>query len=107
MTAKQVDELSYFATKEDVSKAMKEQRRLASVVKAYKKDKNLKGTDALDLVLEAASDVLDRDGELNPDVIKILRNPDKENYESIPDAVGALELDWGKANEKIKKLERK
>lgn len=107
LTAKQVEELSYFATKEDVSKAMKEQRRLASVVKAYKKDKNLKGTDALDLVLEAASDVLDRDGELNPDVIKILRNPDQENYESIPAAVGALELDWGKANEKIKKLERK
>ena len=107
LTAKQVEELSYFATKEDVSKAMKEQRRLASVVKAYKKDKNLKGTDALDLVLEAASDVLDRDGELNPDVIKILRNPDKENCESMATAVGAEELDWGKANEKIKRLERK
>ena len=107
LTAKQVEELSYFATKEEVSEAMKEQRRLTSVVKAYKKDKNLKGTDALDLVLEAASEVLDRDGELNPDVIKILRNPDKENCESIATAVGAEELDWGKANEKIKKLERK
>ena len=107
LTAKQVEGLSYFATKEKVSEAMKEQRRLTGLVKAYKKDKNLKGTDALDLVLEAASEVLDENGKLSPEIIKVLRNPDKESCESIATAVGAEELDWGKANEKIKKLERK
>ena len=107
LTAKQVEGLSYFATKEKVSEAMKEQRRLTGLVKAYKKDKNLKGTDALDLVLEAASEVLDEDGKLSPEIIKVLRNPDKESCESIATAVGAEELDWGKANEKIKRLERK
>ena len=107
LTAKQVKSLSYFATKEEVSEAMREQRRLAGVVKAYKKDKDLKGTDALDLVLGTASDALDSDGELNPEIIKILRNPDKDNIESMPAAVGALELDWSKANEKIRVMERK
>ena len=107
LTAKQVKGLSYFATKEEVSEAMREQRRLAGVVKAYKKDKDLKGTDALDLVLGTASDAMDSDGELNPEIIKILRNPDKDNIESMPAAVGALELDWSKANEKIRVMERK
>ena len=67
----------------------------------------MKGTDALDLVLGTASDAMDSDGELNPEIIKILRNPDKDNIESMPAAVGALELDWSKANEKIRVMERK
>ena len=107
LTAKQVEGLSYFATKEKISEAMKEQRRLTGLVKAYKKNKNLKGTDALDLVLEAASEVLDRDGELNTEIIKIMQNPDKENFKSVAAAVGAEELDWGRANEKIRIMERK
>lgn len=106
LTAKQVKSLSYFADKEAISAAMKEQRRLTGLVKAYKKDKNLKGTDALELVMGAASEVLDRDGELNPEIIKIMQNPDKEK-ENIAAAVGAEELDWGRANKKIRIMERK
>lgn len=53
-TAKQIAKLSYFATKEQVAEAMRENRRLEQLVKRYKKDKNLKGEKAMDLIMREA-----------------------------------------------------
>lgn len=53
-TAKQIAKLSYFATKEQVAEAMRENRRLEQLVKRYKKDKDLKGEKAMDLIMREA-----------------------------------------------------
>lgn len=53
-TAKQIAKLSYFATKEQVAEAMRENRRLEQLVKRYKKDRDLKGEKAMDMIMREA-----------------------------------------------------
>lgn len=108
MNATQVQELSYFASKEEVAAAMKEQRSYERMVKAYKKDKGLKGTRAFELVMEEAQRRTDVDMELNPEIIKIMRSPEYAfNELLIQQAVGAEfddePLDFGVANMRIRK----
>lgn len=63
-TAQQIAKLSYFATKEQVAEAMRENRRLEQLVKRYKKDKDLKGEKAVDLIMRAAKRLM---GGAEPD----------------------------------------
>lgn len=58
-TAQQIAKLSYFATKEQVAEAMRENRRLEQLVKRYKKDKDLKGEKAMDLIMREAERLMD------------------------------------------------
>ena len=63
-TAQQIAKLSYFATKEQVAEAMRENRKLEQLVKRYKKDKDLKGEKAVDLILREAKRLM---GGAEPD----------------------------------------
>ncbi len=63
-TAQQIAKLSYFATKDQVAEAMRENRRLEQLVKRYKKDKDLKGEKAVDLILREAKRLM---GGTEPD----------------------------------------
>lgn len=104
LTATQDKELSYFASKEDVARKMKEQREYEKIVKAYKKNKDVKATDALDLIMEVAADNMKTEEHLSPDIIRIMKSPDAEfNELCIQQAVGGDVLDWAAANERIKK----
>lgn len=104
LTASQDKELSYFASKEEVAKKMKEQRHYQNIIAAYKKDKGIKATDALKLVMDRAAENMQIEEELNPDIIRIMKNPDYEfNELCIQQAVGGDVLDWSIANERIKK----
>ena len=107
LTAEQDKGLSYMASKEEVAAKMKEQRTFGRMAKAYKKEHGLKGTKALELMMEAATQNMGPGEQLDPDIIEIMRNPDAEfNEREIAKAVGD-DLDWGKANEKIRLLQRK
>jgi len=54
-TAKQIARLSYFASKEEVAAAMKENRQLEKLVKHYKKAKDIQAGDAMEMIMEEAS----------------------------------------------------
>ena len=104
LTASQDKELSYFASKEEVAAKMKEQRQYKNIIAAYKKDKGIKATEALDLVMERAAENMQIDEELSPDIIRLMKNPDYEfNELCIQQAAGGDVLDWSIANERIKK----
>ena len=105
LTATQVTELSYFASKEDVAEAMKEQRHYENIVKAYKRDKGIKATKALELVMAQAVRNMENEEQLDPDIIRIMKSPDYEfNELCIQQAVGGDVLDWSIANARIKEL---
>lgn len=99
-TAQQVPAVSYFATKEEVAARMSEQRRLERTIKAYKKDQQLKGEDALALVLAEAERNLEMPELLNPKVITPIRKIDAaDQNESLAMAAGAEPIDWTNAIE--------
>ncbi len=103
-TAYQVKELSYFASKEEVAAAMKEQRHYENIVKAYKKEHGIKNhTKALDLMMEKASENMQLKEHLSPDIIRIMKSPDYEfNELCIQQAVGCDIVDWSVANRRIR-----
>ncbi len=68
-TAKQVAKLSYFASKEEVAAAMKENRQLEKLVKHYKKAKDIQSEDAMRLVMEEAARLMGEGEELNQKVL--------------------------------------
>nr|DAT66202.1 MAG TPA: transposase [Caudoviricetes sp.] len=104
LTAVQDKKLSYFASKEDIAVKMKEQRHYKNIVSAYKKEKGIKASSALNLILSAANENLEQKESIIPDFINIMRNPDTEfNELCIAQAVGES-LDWSIANKKIKKF---
>ena len=105
--ADQVKELSYFASKDEIAVAMKEQRHYENIVKAYKKEHNIKGhTKALDLFMEEAERNLAMGEELDPDIIRIMRSPDAEfNELCIQQAVG-YDNDWSIANRNIRNFRK-
>lgn len=101
-TARQVPAVSYFATKEEVAARMSEQRRLERTIKAYKKDQQLKGEDALALVLAEAERNLETPELLNPKVITPIRKIDEtERERDLAVAVGAEALDWTDGIERL------
>ena len=115
LTAKQVEGISYFASKEDVAARMKELRGYEKLVKAYKKSNNIKATAALDLIMEEADKRMEIEEELSPSIIKILRSPDYElNELMIERAVGSdygnegyNDIDWAIANKRIRESKKK
>ena len=54
--------------------------------------------------MDRAAENMQIEEELNPDIIRIMKNPDYEfNELCIQQAVGGDVLDWSIANERIKK----
>lgn len=104
MAAPQDGRISYFASKEEVGAKMHEKRRLESVVKAYKKEKGIQATDALELVMGLAEqNLFNNQDELDPDMIQIIRSPEfGENMELIQKAVGGDTIDWSIANRRLR-----
>ncbi len=95
--------LSYFASKEDVAEKMRKQRQLERVVKAYKKDNDLKGEDALTLIMEEAERNLMDGEQLNPKIVTLIRKIDETEDTELKDiAVGEV-LDWNHAIENLLK----
>lgn len=67
-TAQQMEKLPYFATKEQIKEAMRDTRKLEQLVKRYKKDNDLKGEAAMELIMREAKRLM---GGAEPDA-KIL-----------------------------------
>ncbi len=105
-TARQVPAVSYFASKEEVAARMSEQRRLERTIKAYKKDQQLKGEDALALVLAEAERNLELPEVLDPKIITPIRKIDETEQDRDPAiamAAGMEPLDWTDAIERFRK----
>lgn len=106
---KQRQELSYFATKEDVSKAMKETRAVAKVIKNYKKQKNIETESALALTLYQAEINASKTYDINPKRIVPIRY-EEEQADILASAVGgetAETIDWTQALERLAKEKEK
>lgn len=106
---KQRQELSYFATKEDVSKAMKETRAVAKVIKNYKKQKNIETESALALTLYQAEINASKTYDINPKRIVPIRY-EEEQADILASVVGgetAETIDWTQALERLAKEKEK
>ncbi len=68
-TAGQVAKLSYYATKEQVAAAMKENRQLEKLVRHYKKAKAVQSEDAMKLIMEEASRLMGSAMQPDPKIL--------------------------------------
>lgn len=68
-TAQQVAELSYYASKDEIAEAMRENRKLEKLVKLYKKQKGVTAESAFALMMEEADRLLRAGEELHPKII--------------------------------------
>ncbi len=105
-TAQQARTLSYFASKDEVAEAMREQRTLERAVKGYKKQKGIEADDALELVLREAESRMAAGEGLNPKIITPIRavDDDGSTEDILARAVGAEPIDWTAALERMEKV---
>lgn len=102
-TARQKGKLSYFASKEEVQHAMKENRELERTVKAYMRKKGIEAEDALKLILEEAAARMDEPSGIGPKVIIPVRMQEKTAGEAAcTEAVGSEPIDWTAALERFR-----
>lgn len=102
-TAQQVRTLSYFANKDEVGEAMREQRTLVKAVKGYKKQKAIEADDALELILREAEERMAAGERLDPKIITPIRAID-DDTDIMARAVGAEPIDWSAALERLEKV---
>lgn len=106
-TAQQVRTLSYFATKDEVAEAMREQRTLERAVKGYKKQKGIEADDALELVLREAESRMAAGERLDPKIVTPIRAIDDAGdctEDILARAAGAEPIDWTAALERMEKV---
>lgn len=101
--------LSYFASQEEIKSHMQETRKLERTVRAYKKEKGIEATDALELTLQQAMENLETEETFNPKVVSLHRFVDNVLAEGEENLLGQAVgneavIDWGKANERLEKL---
>lgn len=101
-TAQQVRTLSYFASKDEVAEAMREQRTLEKAVKSYKKKKGIEADDALELVMREAESRMVAGERLNPEIVRPIRAID-DDTNVMARAAGAEPIDWTAALERMEK----
>ncbi len=77
-TAGQVAKLSYYASKEEVALAMKENRQLEKLVKHYKKAKDIHAQEAMRLIMEEASRLIGGSGHPEARILTPVRYEEKE-----------------------------
>ena len=101
-TASQQGRLSYYADKEEVKEKMKEIRELDRMVRSYKKNKQVKADNALELIMWQAEQNLAAGEELHPAVITPIRFAEKT--QELPAAVGGGDMvDYSRMLEKYAK----
>lgn len=105
-TAQQVRTLSYFASKDEVAEAMREQRTLERAVKGYKKQKGIEADDALELVLREAESRMAAGERLDPKIVTPIRavDDDGSTEDILARAAGAEPIDWTAALERMEKV---
>lgn len=103
-TAQQQAQLSYFASKEEVQQAMKENRELEKTVKAYMKKKGIEAEDALALILEEAAVRMEEKQELNPKIVIPVRYQEEKQDDAYAEAVGSEPIDWTAALERFREV---
>lgn len=102
-TASLRNQLSYFASKEEIANEMRANRAIAKVVKGYKKQKDVHTDAELELMLWRAEQERENNYELNPDVIIPMRYQEEVISDRYAEAVGTSEpIDWAKAVERLK-----
>lgn len=102
-TARQVRTLSYFASKDEVAAAMREQRTLERAVKGYKKKKGIEADDALELVLREAEERIAAGERLDPKIITPIRAVNDDTV-VMARAAGAEPVDWSAALERMERV---
>ncbi len=101
--AKLRNQLSYFASKDEIAKAMKENRAATKAVKGYKKQKGVQTDTELELMLWQAEQNATTEYELNPKVIRPFGYQEEALEDEYATAVGADEpIDWAAAVERLK-----
>ena len=97
------NQLSYFASKDEIAKAMKENRAAVKAVKSYKKQKEVQTDAELELMLWQAEQNAGTEYELNPKVIRPFGYQEPTVEDEYATAVGADEpIDWAAAVERLK-----
>lgn len=97
------NQLSYFASKEEIANEMRANRAIAKVVKGYKKQKDVHTDAELELMIWRAEQERENNYELNPDVIIPMRYQEEVISDRYAEAVGTSEpIDWAKAVERLK-----
>ncbi len=102
-TAQQVRTLSYFASKDEVAEAMREQRTLEKAVKGYKKQKAIEADDALELILREAEERMAAGERIDPKIITPIRAINDE-ADIMARAAGAEPIDWSAALERLERV---
>lgn len=97
-TAQQMEKLPYFATKEQIKEAMRDTRKLEQLVKRYKKDNDLKGEKAMDLIMREAKRLMGGT-EPDPKILMPVMFSEKGLYE-FPGS-GAEPIDYTEALERM------
>lgn len=106
-TAQQKTALSYFASKEEVAEKMREMRQYERTISAYKKQKGIHATDALELMLNKAEENIALGESLNPRIIVPIRKLEdteeqREAWKLAAGAEGSFErIDWTEGLERL------
>lgn len=106
-TAQQQTALSYFASKEEVAEKMREMRQYERTISAYKKQKGIQATDALELMLNKAEENIALGEALNPRIIVPIRKLEeteeqREAWKLAAGAEGSFErIDWTEGLERL------
>lgn len=101
-TAKLKDELGYDATKEEVAKVQKENRQAVKVLKDFKKQKNIKTHDELELVLNKALENLSEAESVDTKILRPIFSGEILQMAACNDTE-ELAYDWTAALEALKK----
>ena len=97
------NQLSYFASKDEIAKAMKETRAVTKVVKGYKKQKEVQTDAELELMLWQAEQNAGIEYELAPKVIRPFGYQEPTLEDEYATAVGGdAPIDWGIAVERLR-----
>lgn len=97
------NQLSYFASKDEIAKAMKETRAVTKVVKGYKKQKEVQTDAELELMLWQAEQNAGIEYELSPEIIRPFRYQEPTIEDEYATAVGGADpIDWAAAVERLR-----
>lgn len=97
------NQLSYFASKDEIAKAMRENRAAVKAVKGYKKQKDIQTDSELELALWRAEQDMQNEYEIAPNVIVPIRYQEENAYDEYAAVVGGEDMiDWTEALGRLK-----
>ena len=97
------NQLSYFASKDEIAKAMRENRAAVKAVKGYRKQKDIQTDSELELALWRAEQDMQNEYEIAPNVIVPIRYQEENAYDEYAAVVGGEDMiDWTEALGRLK-----